>query len=104
MKIEYSMPPRCYMCQADAAECYPPDNDKRYSGLCKDCFHIFYEKNTHLFPYRQSEKLKVIKQCQHESDGCCYYKSGIKSTDFLAYVSSEIPGYLKCKKCGEFYR
>ncbi len=49
MNIEYSMPPRCDMCEADGAECYPPDNDHGYTGLCKDCFHIFYEENIHLF-------------------------------------------------------
>lgn len=45
----YSPPPRCDMCKADGAECYPPDNKHGYSGLCKDCFHIFYEENKELF-------------------------------------------------------
>jgi hypothetical protein len=46
----YAPPSRCDMCQADTAECWPPDNEKGYTGLCKDCFHIFYEQNQHLFP------------------------------------------------------
>ncbi len=52
MKIEYSMPQsqRCDMCAADTAECYPPENKHGYTGLCKYCFHIFYEENTELFP------------------------------------------------------
>jgi hypothetical protein len=49
MKIEYSMPPRCDMCSNDTAEFYPPDNEIGYTGLCKDCFNIFYEENTNLF-------------------------------------------------------
>ncbi len=47
--IEYSMPPRCDMCQADGAECYPPDNEQGYTGLCKDCFHILVFLEPHLF-------------------------------------------------------
>ncbi len=44
MKIEYSMPPRCDMCQEDSVERYPGENDKGYTGLCKDCFKIFLEE------------------------------------------------------------
>mgnify|MGYP001600512383 CR=1 FL=1 len=55
MKIEYSMPPRCDMCQADSAECYPPDNSEGYSGLCKDCYDIFYEQNQNLFMRTSNE-------------------------------------------------
>jgi len=46
MNIEYSMSPRCDMCDNDTAECYPPDNEQGYTGFCKDCFDIFYENNT----------------------------------------------------------
>lgn len=49
MNIEYSMPPRCDMCNEDSAECYPPDNEKGYTGLCEDCYDDFYEENTELF-------------------------------------------------------
>lgn len=46
----------------------------------------------------------IDNYCEHESDGYCYYKSGIKATDFLAYASSESACYLKCKKCMELYK
>ena len=49
MKIEYSMQPECDMCHSDTADCHPPDNDKGYTGLCEDCYDIFYEENLHLF-------------------------------------------------------
>ncbi len=49
MNIEYSPIPECDMCQADSAECYPPDNAYGYSGLCKDCFQVFYDENEELF-------------------------------------------------------
>lgn len=61
MKIEYSLAPTCDICQADTAECYPPENEKGYSGLCKQCFHIFYNQNQDLFDRQQSEELKAIE-------------------------------------------
>lgn len=41
--------------------------------------------------------------CEHESDGYCYYKSGIRCTNFLLYTSSESACLLKCKKCMELF-
>jgi hypothetical protein len=49
MNIEYSLPDRCDICKSDNAERYIPANDKGYTGLCKDCFNIFYKDNIHLF-------------------------------------------------------
>lgn len=49
MNIEYSMPPRCDMCKADTAECYPFDNKEGYTGLCKDCYHVSYQENEELY-------------------------------------------------------
>ena len=45
----YSPPHRCDMCKADDSEWYPPDNKHGYTGLCKACFHVFYEENKELF-------------------------------------------------------
>lgn len=46
----------------------------------------------------------IENYCKHESDGFCYYKTGIKCTDFLVYACSDSPCFLKCKKCEELFR
>ena len=69
MNIEYSMPPRCDMCQADGAECYPPDNDQGYTGLCKDCFHIFYEENLNLFKNDRMSDERITELSETSSSG-----------------------------------
>ncbi len=45
----------------------------------------------------------IDNHCEHESDGYVYYKSGVKCTDFLIYVSSDSPCLLKCKKCSQLF-
>jgi hypothetical protein len=52
MEIEYTQPPSCDMCNEYTAECYPPENEKGYTGLCKYCYNIFYEENLELFQYK----------------------------------------------------
>ena len=56
-----------------------------------------------IYGVRDKIQSMIDKYCEHESDGCTYYKSGIKCTDFLDYASSESPCLLKCKKCSELF-
>lgn len=63
-------------------------------------------------PEPQSERIEMVKAkiqslidnyCEHESDGYCYYKGGIKCTDFLTYASSDSSCLLKCVKCSQLF-
>lgn len=55
--------------------------------------------------YKYKEPIEVkAEECQHESDGKCYYPDGEICTDFIIFAAADSPCKRKCKKCGEFYR